>query len=193
MSQAHLKEMSMIELTKHILNETKQPHSFQELLKQVSTTLEISEAVVEERIGQFYTDLNIDGGFIMLAGEQVGLREWYPFEQYEDETLTSSTKVKKKRGKKVEVEEFEDFDDAEEVFVEELGFEDESDDDDDEEEEVVFVADTFDEVDEDEDDDDDTYVETDDFDDVISDEEFELEDDLDEVVDEVDEGEEEEK
>jgi len=166
-SQEQLKEMSLVEIAYLILLEKKQAINFKELMDEITRLLDLTQEEVEDRIAQFYTDLNIDGRFICIGENSWGLRSWYPYDQIEEETQPI-VKPKKKKGKKaldddLDIDDFEDLED-------DLDFEDMDDYDDDEADD----EDDFAEEDEEEDIDDEDLLE-DDYD--LEDEE--LDDDLD--------------
>jgi len=172
-SKEELQELSLIEMAYEFLKNSKQPISFNELVKEIQAAADISEQEIRSRLAQFYTDINIDGRFRSLGENRWGLRVWYPVDSAEEE-LVPSVKTKKKKAKKV-VEE-EDFDEIEDEDYDELDdFADEDDLLDDEEDLDLDEVDEFDE------DDDDDVIE--------EDEEFEL--DEDEALDEEEEEEEE--
>lgn len=146
MTKEQLSEESFIDLAYGILDSKKQPLTFPELMKEIQTIKGCTDAEVKERLQQFYTDLNIEGRFIVLGENRWGLREWYAIEQIEEETAPT-VKVRKKKAKAViddedELEEEElDFDENFDEFVEDPTEEDE------EEEEFEDVA--IDDIDED--------------------------------------------
>src|SRR5699024_1832679 len=97
-----------------------------------------TNAEMKARIQQFYTDLNIDGRFLLNQEDGWGLREWYKVEQIEEETAPS-VKIRKKKSKAAKED---DFDDVEELEAEEaLIFEDELEDEEDDEEEEESLVD----------------------------------------------------
>ncbi|MGE7622110.1 DNA-directed RNA polymerase subunit delta [Viridibacillus sp. NPDC096237] len=151
MTKEQLSEESFIDLAYGILVSKKQPLTFPELMKEIQGINGCTDAEIKERLLQFYTDLNIEGRFIVLGENRWGLREWYAIEQIEEETAPT-VKVRKKKAKAViddedELEEDEelDFDENFDEFVEDPT--DDDDDDDDEEEEFEDV--TIDDIDED--------------------------------------------
>lgn len=183
-TKEELKEMALIDVAHEIMNGGKTPYAFNELMNEVAKLVELSEEEVNEKIAQFYTDVNIDGRFISLGDNRWGLRLWYPVDKSEEDVVTV-TKPKKKKAKKVVDDDFDDFDSLDE---------DEDDFDD-------FDADLEDEElldedeDEDEDDDllDDDLSENEDFDEEIDEDFEEDEDELEEDDDEFDEDEDEDK
>ncbi|RLQ93482.1 DNA-directed RNA polymerase subunit delta [Falsibacillus albus] len=185
LSKEEVKEMSFIELAFTILDEKKQPMTFQEILNEIASHLELKKNEVRSRMVQFYTDLNVDGRFITSGENRWGLRAWYPVDQLEEETVPT-IKPRKKKAKKVvdedlELEELEDedldYDDLDDFEEEDLADDDDDDDDDD-----------FDDIDEDEEDIDDELIEDEEYD-LDDDEESE---DLEEEEEEFDDEEEEE-
>lgn len=154
----------MVELAFDLLTDKKHPVKFKELLEEITGMLELTDQQVEEKIAQFYTDLNIDGRFLALQDGMWGLRKWYPYDQIEED-IAPTVKPKKKKGKKAAAEDDLDDEDLDEV-EEDLDFDDLDDFDDDAEEEVDDEIDA-DDADEDDDDDD------------LAEEEFDLDDDLD--------------
>ncbi|MBD8071368.1 DNA-directed RNA polymerase subunit delta [Bacillus sp. PS06] len=181
-SPEELKEMSMLEVAYLVFQGKSQAITFRELLDEVVGILELTPEQVNDRVAQFYTDINIDGRFICIGEAGWGLRSWYPYEQI-DEEVTTPIKPKKKKAKKkddddLDALDFDELDDEEELEYDELDeFEDEDDLDEDDVEDDVD-----DDFEEDDLDDDEDLVEDDD--------EFELDEDLDD--EELDEDEEEE-
>ncbi|MFS0783887.1 DNA-directed RNA polymerase subunit delta [Bacillus sp. 1P06AnD] len=157
MAKEDIKEMSLIELTHAILGERKQAISFQELISEIASLQDLKKEQLQQKLPQFYTDLNVDGRFNITGEQMWGLKDWYPIDQVEDE-MVNPVKPKKKKAKKVEEEEFdeveEDLDDYEEEDLD-ADLDEDSDDD------LI-------DLDEDEDDDD---IEED-----LVDDDFELED-----------------
>jgi DNA-directed RNA polymerase subunit delta len=174
-SKEQLKELSLIEMAYEFLKNSKQPISFNELIKEIAAATEITEANIKSRIAQFYTDINIDGRFLSLGDNRWGLRVWYPVDTQEEEVVTVIKPKKKKAKKKVDEDEIEDFDEVDEDYDELDDFVDEDDllDEDDDEDDLLDDLDDVDDLD-----DDDDVIEDDD--------EFELdeEEDLDEDLDE---------
>ena len=146
--------MSLIEVAYEILKEKKQAITFQEMMAEIKSILELDEADVNEKMVQFYTDINIDGRFMSQGEGRWGLRVWYPVDQIEEDNVTT-VKPKKKKSKKAVDEDDLDLDEFDEIDEEDLDFDEFDDDDDD------------DSVDDDEDDEDfdEDLEDTDDFED----------------------------
>lgn len=159
MSGEDIREMAFIEIANLLLIEKKEAIDFKVMMDEIQKLLGLSNEEVAEKIGQFYTDLNVDGRFISIGDNRWGLKGWYPVEQVEEETVPAS-KVKKKKGKKVvDDDDLVDFDAIDEDD-EDLDFDDIDDYDDDEDDDDL-IDDDFDE-DLDEDDDDDDLIEDED-------------------------------
>jgi DNA-directed RNA polymerase subunit delta len=179
-SPEELQEMSLVELAYLVMAERKEALLFQELVREIAALANLQEEDVKGRLAQFYTDLNIDGRFICIGENRWGLRSWYPYDQTEDENVTT---IKPKKKKKV-LDEYDDYDEV--LDDEELDYDDL---DDYEDEEDVDLDDDL--LDEDEFD----LDEADEFDEELLDEdEFELEDEeMDDELLEMEEAEEEEE
>ncbi|ANU27453.1 DNA-directed RNA polymerase subunit delta [Planococcus versutus] len=135
LSKEELIEESFVDLTYAMLEETHETKTYAELVAEIEKLLGLAKEDMKNRLVQFYTDLNIDGRFLILGENRWGLREWYPVDQIEEE----SAPTVKARKKKAKVADDEGFDDLDELALEdELEFEDfGEDDEDDDEDEVV--------------------------------------------------------
>lgn len=160
-TKEELQEMSFIEIAHELLVEKGQAVSFKQLMDEIQSILQLSDADVKAKIAQFYTDMNIDGRFLCVGENTWGLRVWYPVDHVVEE-VTPAVKTKKKKAKKA-VE--EDLDEFEELDEEDLDYDDLDD------------LEEFDEeasIDDEEED-----ALDDDFEEEIEDEEFDLEEDED--------------
>ncbi|MGN1387954.1 MAG: DNA-directed RNA polymerase subunit delta [Bacillus sp. (in: firmicutes)] len=148
-TQEEIKEMSLIEVAFEILSDdhnNKQAIAFSDLVQKIAELQGLSTIEIQQRIAQFYTDLNVDGRFNTVGENRWGLKDWYPIDQVEDE-LINPVKPKKKKGKKVVEEDFDDLD------MDEIDEFDDSEDEDlvDEEEDILDLDEDEDEdLDEDE-------------------------------------------
>ncbi|KEP27554.1 DNA-directed RNA polymerase subunit delta [Bacillus zhangzhouensis] len=167
-SQEQLKQMSLVELAYEIFRDSKTPITFSELIDEMIRLQGIQKSDLDDRLAQFYTDLNIDGRFISLGDQRWGLRSWYPVDQIEEEVQPAvKTKAKKKKTKAAVVEEdFDEIEEEEEIeeLEEDLDLVEDDDDLDLDEEEVDEDLEDFDEDDDDEDDDGLTEIDEDDLD-----------------------------
>ena len=173
-SEEQLKEMALVEIAYEIFSEHKKPITFQELTDQVASLLGMGKEELEDRIAQFYTDLNIDGSFLTTGSNLWGLKRWYPVEQIEEEITNAPKKKKKKKTtakKEKAFDDTEDLDlDEEELDFDDTDLDDELDDFDDfDEEEIDDVDDDTDDFDEDDNDTDDNEVDDEDEDENLQD------------------------
>lgn len=185
-SKEQLAEMSLIELAYDLLVEKNEPVFFNDLVAEMAALKGVSKEELAAKIAQFYTDLNVDGRFTSLGENRWGLKIWYPVDQVEEEVVHTDKPKKKKKSKKAAaavVEGFDELDDEDLEFDEDL--DDLAEDLDDSEDD-----DLLDDDDDDLDDDllDDVDEEEDLDEDLLKDEEFELDEE-----DEEDEEEEEEE
>lgn len=128
LNQEQLTEESLINLAYGILTENKKPLAFQDIITAIENLNARTSKEMQASLNQFYTDVNIDGRFMILAENRWGLREWYAIDQVEEE-IAPTVKVRKKKAKAVdedeeEVEEIELVDDFD-------SYDDEEDEDDD--------------------------------------------------------------
>ncbi|MCY7530522.1 DNA-directed RNA polymerase subunit delta [Bacillus altitudinis] len=167
-SQEQLKQMSLVELAYEIFRDSKTPITFSELIDEMVRLQGIQKSDLDDRLAQFYTDLNIDGRFISLGDQRWGLRSWYPVDQIEEEVQPAvKTKAKKKKTKAAVVEEdFDDIEEEEEIdeLEEDIDLVEDDEDLDLDDEEIDEEIEDFDE-DDDEDDDGLTEIDEDDLDD----------------------------
>ncbi|KYG59590.1 DNA-directed RNA polymerase subunit delta [Planococcus maritimus] len=146
LTKEELLEESFVDLTYAILEETKETKTFSELVAELQQLIGLSEEEMKAHLAQYYTDMNIDGRFLILGENRWGLREWYPVEQIEEESAPTVKARKKKKSKSTD----DDFDDMDLELEDELDFEDfgeddgevssDDDDDDDDEDEVAVKA-----------------------------------------------------
>ena len=144
-SQDELLEMSFIEIAYELLSEKKASVTFDEMLAVVAEKLEYTQEQIEQKVSQFYTDLNTDGRFT-FRGDGWGLRAWYQVEHVDDAPITD-IRMKKKKAKKLSDDDFEGFDmeDEDDDFAEEIEeLEDLEDLDDDLEDEEDVTPDLLD-------------------------------------------------
>lgn len=132
LSKEELIEESFVDLTYAILEETHETKTYPELVVEIEQLLGLSKEDMKARLVQFYTDMNIDGRFLILGENRWGLREWYPVEQIEEESAPT-VKARKKKAKVADDEEFEDMDLE---MEDELDFDDFDEDDEDDEDTV---------------------------------------------------------
>ncbi|MDN3449774.1 DNA-directed RNA polymerase subunit delta [Planococcus sp. APC 3906] len=135
LSRDELIEESFVDLTYAMLEETHETKTYAELVTEIENLLGLSKEDMKARLVQFYTDMNIDGRFLILGENRWGLREWYPVEQIEEE----SAPTVKARKKKAKVAGDEDFDDMDLELEDELEFDDFDEEDDDDDDDIDTV------------------------------------------------------
>jgi len=128
LSKEELVEESFVDLAYALLEETHETKTYPEIVADIEQLLGLSKEDMKKRLAQFYTDMNIDGRFLILGENRWGLREWYPVEQIEEE----SAPTVKARKKKAKAADDDGFDDLDLELEDELEFDDfdESDEDD---------------------------------------------------------------
>lgn len=87
-SKEELEHKSMLELASIILNKDKKALDFHELFDGVAKLKGLTKKAKDDKIGQFYTEINVDGRFMTVGSNVWGLKEWYPVDQH-DEQVTS--------------------------------------------------------------------------------------------------------
>lgn len=97
-SREELEVTSMLELANDILHDEQNAQNFNDLYNKVAKMKGLTEEQRQEYIGQFYTDLTIDGRFLTTGSGVWGLKRWYPVEQM-DEIVGTAPKKKKKKTK----------------------------------------------------------------------------------------------
>ncbi|WP_010302513.1 DNA-directed RNA polymerase subunit delta [Kurthia senegalensis] len=147
LSKDQLAEESLIELANSILVEQGQPITFQEIVSVIKDLGARTEAQIKAEIVQFYTDMNIDGRFIVLGENRWGLREWYAIDQVEEETAPTVKAHKHEEVEDLELEIDEDESEELELDDDENDFDDSADLDDDEEEDELAGLDVVEEGD----------------------------------------------
>ncbi|HWL13334.1 MAG TPA: DNA-directed RNA polymerase subunit delta [Ureibacillus sp.] len=148
MTKEQLAEESLIDLAYAMLEEGKSPLAFQDLIKAIQNLNGMSDAEIQDRLVQFYTDMNIDGRFLLNHENGWGLREWYKVETIEEETAPT-VKARKRKSKAAS-------DDEEDLIVDEddLVFEEDFEEfvdeeiEDEDDEDIDFVEEEIDSIDE---------------------------------------------
>lgn len=107
-SKEKLTKMSLVELSKLVLQEEKKPMKFNEVFNKAAELKGLTEEQMQGKISQFYTDLNIDGGFVSNGSNTWGLKKWTR-SQKEEEIDEKPRKIVK-RKKRVSEEENDDID-----------------------------------------------------------------------------------
>jgi len=72
---------SMLAVALELLTKSGKPMSFFDLFNAVAAELDMNEEEKKAKISQFYTNLSIDGNFVVLSDNTWDLRERVPFEK----------------------------------------------------------------------------------------------------------------
>lgn len=138
MTKEQIAEESLIDLAYAILEEKKTAVPFFDLLEEIKQLKGFSEEEVKDVLVQFFTDLNVDGRFLLNHENMWGLREWYKIETVEEETAPT-IKTRRRRTRLAYFDDEEEIIDEEDiVFEEELEeFLDEDEEDLDFDDEIV--------------------------------------------------------
>jgi len=145
-SQEEINLTSMIDLAGKILKDEKKALHFNEIFDRVAELKGFQQNEKENKIAQFYTDINVDGRFLNVGTNMWGLKRWYPVEKVEEELTGGAPKKKKnKKGKKTKKVKEKEKKEEEKAEEETLEVEDKELDITDEE--IGEVADDFEEVD----------------------------------------------
>ena len=149
MTKEQLAEESLIDLAYAILEERKSAILFNDLVKEIQSLNGLSDEEMKSRLVQFYTDMNIDGRFLLNHESGWGLREWYKVETIEEETAPT-VKARKKKSKAVidDEDEIIDLDEEDIVFDEDFDeFVDDEDDIDEDDDALDFVEEEIEDLD----------------------------------------------
>ena len=97
---------SMLDIAYDALKNSKEPLSFKDLVAAVAKENGLSEEETKKKLAQFYTNLSIDGRFVVLSDNFWDLRERVPFakahidmnEAYNDPEEEESDEIEKELG-----------------------------------------------------------------------------------------------
>ena len=149
MTKEQLAEESLIDLAYAILEERKSAILFNDLVKEIQNLNGLSDEEVKSRLVQFYTDMNIDGRFLLNHESGWGLREWYKVETIEEETAPT-VKARKKKSKAIidDEDEIIDLDEDDIVFDEDFDeFVDDEEEIDEDDDALDFVEEEIEDLD----------------------------------------------
>ena len=90
-------KMSLIELAKLLMLEEKKEMKFSETFARVAELKGLNEDEKKAKIGQFYTDLNVDGSFVTTGENNWGLKRWQREEKKTEEILPATRRIKRRR------------------------------------------------------------------------------------------------
>lgn len=163
-------EKSFIDMAYTLLNDKQTTMNLYDIIDEFKSLGGYEYDDIENRVVQFYTDLNTDGRFLNVGENQWGLRDWYSVDDIEEKIAPTIQKF-----------DILDDDDEEDQNLKLLG-EDDIDEDDDIPAETDYqetLNDPEDEEVEEEINDSDIVIEEDDDDDIAEEEEEEFEDEED--------------
>jgi DNA-directed RNA polymerase subunit delta len=76
-----MENKSMLTVAYQILKDSSSPIEFTKLVEMVANELGIDQETIKNKIAQFYTNLSLDGRFVVLSDNYWELRERVPFER----------------------------------------------------------------------------------------------------------------
>lgn len=85
LNKTEIEKMSMVDLAHLVFAEAQRPLSFNETFNKIAELKEWDDIQKDEKIAQFYTDLNIDGRFVTNGSNSWGLKRWYRSEQIRED------------------------------------------------------------------------------------------------------------
>src|SRR5699024_7004477 len=92
LDQNEIDKLSLVDLAYEYLIEENKEFNFLEIFNEVAKVKGLSESAKEDKLAQFYTDLNIDGRFTALGSNNCGLKRWYPKSQTSEKNITEAKK-----------------------------------------------------------------------------------------------------
>mgnify|MGYP002626861603 CR=1 FL=1 len=84
-SQEDLELMSYTDITYMMLKESKKPMNTPTIFKEICKLLDLSESAYEDKIGDYYTSLQMDKRFVMLDNNEWDIRDNHSIEIVMDE------------------------------------------------------------------------------------------------------------
>src|SRR5690625_6376789 len=92
LDQNEIDKLSLVDLAYEYLIEENKEFNFLAIFNEVAKVKGLSESAKEDKLAQFYTDLNIDGRFTALGSNNWGLTRWYPKSQTSEKNITEAKK-----------------------------------------------------------------------------------------------------
>ncbi|MCE5754170.1 DNA-directed RNA polymerase subunit delta [Staphylococcus pseudintermedius] len=83
-TQEMVDEKSFIDMAYTLLSEQNATMNLYDIIDEVKRIGHYEDAQIEDRIVQFYTDLNTDGRFLSVGDNVWGLRDWYSVDDIEE-------------------------------------------------------------------------------------------------------------
>ncbi|EPY07012.1 DNA-directed RNA polymerase subunit delta [Paenibacillus alvei TS-15] len=86
-----VQEIPMVDLAFMVLKAANTPFYYRDLMNEVAKLRGLTEEQINDVIAQLYTEINIDGRFACVGGQNLwGLKRWYPVDRSE-EAITGGT------------------------------------------------------------------------------------------------------
>lgn len=86
-----VQEVPMVDLAFMVLKAANTPFYYRDLMNEVAKLRGLTEEQINDVIAQLYTEINIDGRFACVGGQNLwGLKRWYPVDRSE-EAITGGT------------------------------------------------------------------------------------------------------
>ena len=123
LTQEELEQMSYTDITYMMLKESKKTMNTPTIFKEICKLLDLSDSAYEDKIGDYYTSLQMDKRFVMLDNNEWDIRDNHSVEIILDEEDDEDEEEEE------EIEEIEEIEEEEEA--EDTLYDDESDIDDD--------------------------------------------------------------
>src|SRR5699024_12340022 len=90
LEQNEIYKLSLVDLAYEYLIEENKEFNFLEIFNEVAKVNRLSESAKEDKLAQFYTDLNIDGRITALGSNTWGLKRWYRKSQTSETNITEA-------------------------------------------------------------------------------------------------------
>lgn len=114
-SHEEIEKMSMVDIANLVLLEEQKPLTFKETFDKVSQLKNWDETQKQNKISQFYTDLNVDGRFITNGSNTWGLKRWYRVDQMSAEFATAEMEdVSEDEELNLELDDLDEFEESDE-------------------------------------------------------------------------------
>src|SRR5699024_2873476 len=92
LDQNEIDKLSLVDLAYEYLIEENKEFNFLEIFNEVAKVKGLSESEKEDKLAQFYTDLNIDVRFTALGSNNCCLKRWYPNIQLSEKNIKEANK-----------------------------------------------------------------------------------------------------
>lgn len=93
-TQEMVDEKSFIDMAYTLLSEQNQTMNLYDIIDEFKRIGHYEDDQIEDRIVQFYTDLNTDGRFLSVGDNIWGLRDWYSVDDIEEKIGANNSKIR---------------------------------------------------------------------------------------------------